>query len=222
MVLWSGGVESTSLLLRLLHETDWEVCAHFIYMENIEGRANYEDRAVENLLPLLQKVRAFEFTRSKVSLCDGKAVAWDYAVQYALGLAVLDYLRCGSILRAGCLEDDWEHYRNSVTGEYTLVRLDPTPGASHRRRAKLLAAGTDKSPDELAPYLPSYALPKACHMSYLGKVLSSLTWSCRTPIRGEACWKCHSCRERSAAINGTSFIPEVAAMLAAGNTFAGS
>lgn len=209
LVLWSGGVESTSLLLRLLTTTDWMVFAHHIEMQNPEGRYLAERRAVSALRPHLESIRPFDFSDSFVSLCKGQAHAWDYAVQYSLGLSVMEYHRCDCILRAGCLEDDWDHFQH---GERQWEqRLSEEPGFSHRRRARRLAAslGEDVDPNVLAPYLPSYALPKAAHIRYLGE-LATMTWSCRRPVRHYyPCGTCHACRERAAAQHGASAIPAV-------------
>lgn len=211
LVLWSGGVESTSLLLRLLQETDAEVYTHFIEMVNPEHRWPKEREAVDALLPRLQAVRPFDHSESTVRICAGEALGWDYAVQYPLGLFVMQFKRCECVLRAGCMEDDWDHVSDMRSGAVRFERPDPAPGASHKRRAKALAAslGAEQHADRLAPYLPSYALPKAAHVAFLGD-LFPLTWSCRRPVDGKACGRCHSCKERDAAARGTSLIPEVA------------
>lgn len=217
LVLWSGGVESTSLLLRLLSETNSVVFAHFIEMVNPEGRGGAETRAIQSLLPRLQSVRPFNFSSSLIRLHDGQARGWDYAVQYPMGLFVMDHLRCDAVLRAGCLEDDWDHVSDGL-GNVRFIRPDPNPGASHLRRAKRLVASLDdgRKPERVAPYLPSYQLPKAKHIEFLGDIFP-LTWSCRRPVAGEEpCGKCHACLEREAASRGTSLIPEIAELLSLG------
>ena len=213
LLLWSGGVESTSLLKHLLENTNDEVYAHWIKMDNIENRWRNESKAIETLLPLLRSIRPFHFDTSETKICEGKARPMDYSVQYSIGIMAMYYHNCERIYRAGCAEDDFDHgllYNK-------LVHRNPNPdepGFSHRRRAKtlesMLAVGADGN--EVAPWLEYYAHPKAWHVKYLGDLFQH-TWSCRTPINDKECGHCHTCLERRAAIYGTSNIPEIAAMM---------
>lgn len=213
MVLWSGGVESTSLLKHLLQNTDDTVVAHYIEMTNKEHRLDQERNAIATLLPLLQAIRPFEYSTSSVSICNGQAQCMDYAVQYPIGIIAMYHHNCQRLYRAGCAEDDWDHawYKGQ------LFHTNPNPqepGFSHRRRAKTLSAllrPTDDG-DTVAPWLEYYGHPKAWHINYLGDLFQH-TWSCRTPVNSERCNKCHSCLERQAAVNGTSNIPEIAQKL---------
>lgn len=211
LLLLSGGVESTALLLHLLRDTDIEVYTHFIEMHNDEGRYDAERRAIDSILPIMRKIRPFDHSETCLRICSGKARGMDYAIQYPIGMFVMQHLRCECILRAGCMEDDWDHSTDGV-GRITFKRPSQEPGFSHRRRAKRLAAslGPNQDPDKVAPYLSFYERPKAFHVKFLGEELFPLTWSCRTPINlYTGCGKCHSCRERHAAMRGTSLIPQV-------------
>lgn len=216
LVLWSGGVESTSLLLRLLTETDVEVVAHFIEMVNPNRRYSSERACVEELSKTLQGIRQFEYSESSISICDGKGINWDWSIQYPIGVAAMLYHKCDCVLRAGCLEDDWDGFVSN--GSITYHRPDPEPGFSHRRRAKqvALSVAANADPETVAPYLEWYKLPKYKLVQHLGP-LAEVTWSCRTPIGfRQECGKCHSCKARRAAFNGTSAIPEVAEMISKG------
>lgn len=214
LLLWSGGVESTSLLSRLLAETDLQVHTHFIEMINPENRWGCERAAIDALLPAMQGIRAFDHTETTLRVHAGKVQTWDYLLQYPIGLVMMKHKGCRCVLRAGCLEDDWDHVTDLNTGDVRFERPDPAPGASHRRRARALAGslGADFDPAVLAPYLEAYTLPKAMHVRYLGG-LFPLTWSCRRPVGGKACGVCHACKERDAAVRGTSLIPEIAKLL---------
>ena len=210
LVLWSGGVESTSLLKHLLSTTMDDVYAHHISMINPENRAGEEFDAVFALLPELRKIRKFTFDMSTISISGGKALPFDFEIQYPIAVAAAKLHGCERIYRAGCAEDDWNHkWKDGV-----LITENPKadePGFSHRRRAKTLDFFGVKG-TEIAPWLQFYAHPKAWHWNYLGE-LAPMTWSCRTPIDGNECGKCHTCLEKDAAMKGTSAIPEVAAAI---------
>ncbi len=213
LVLWSGGVESTSLLLRLLTTTDWQVYAHFIEMVNPEQRHIAEKRAIESLRPHLDSIRPINFTSSYVSMCQGQSHIFDYHLHYTLGLSVMQNYRCDCLLRAWCMEDEWE--RRWTDGELHVERPDSTPGARYRSftRRLRMGLGEDADVEHVAPFLPSFALPKAAHLKYLGN-LASLTWSCRRPVgRTKECGHCHTCLELAAARKGGSSIPEVDALI---------
>lgn len=212
LVLWSGGVESTSLLLHLLKNTDVEVHAHFIEMHNPEQRHQREMDAIAALMDPLQNIREFDFSRSHFSLDDGKVLVADYALQYPIGLVMMQNKNCSCLYRAGCLEDDWDRF-GTPTGFFRYERPDPAPGASHKARVNKIVPGYSKeTPGDVMPYHELYAKPKAWHVAHLGN-LFPLTWSCRRPRGLETCGKCHSCQDRDAAERGTSFNPEVAKLM---------
>lgn len=214
MVLWSGGVESTSLLKYLLKNAVVPVVAHHIRHFNPDGRVDAEDAAIAKLSPKLRNIRDFEYSSSELSICKGLAFGMDYAVQYPIGLIAMRYHHCCRLFRAGCLEDDWDK-ANMPNGRYVYKRESDVPGFSHERRATSLAGllRPGEEPSQIAPYLQFYSHPKAWHWTYLGE-LAELTWSCRKPTRdGLECGVCHACKERAAAKAGTSVIPEIGEML---------
>jgi 7-cyano-7-deazaguanine synthase in queuosine biosynthesis len=62
-ILWSGGVDSTSVLKQYLEKTTFEIVAiHVDYAyENQDKRHQYENNAVNTLLPKLKSIRDFEY-----------------------------------------------------------------------------------------------------------------------------------------------------------------
>jgi 7-cyano-7-deazaguanine synthase in queuosine biosynthesis len=68
-ILWSGGVDSTSVLKQYLEKTTYEIIAiHVDYSyPNQDGRNMEEFKAVKMLLPELRKIRPFKFTQ--MDLC---------------------------------------------------------------------------------------------------------------------------------------------------------
>ena len=217
MIMWSGGVESTSLLKWYLENTSDEIFAHWVKMNNHEqDRMPYEERAIKTLLPLLSDIRPFDYSMSEADVSADHLM--DYAIQYPLGALAMLQHQCQELYRGCCAEDQWS--RNFYQ-TYPIMKkeLRLTKGES-LERVILNAAETIK------PFLPpgvkiediiiiheiSY-WPKTKHIQYLGE-LFKYTWSCRKPINGKVCGECHSCLERNIGFRGTSNIPEIAGRLA--------
>lgn len=198
MLLWSGGVESTSLLKHLLLTTRHEVVAHHIQMMNPEQRDDLELERVERLVKLLRDpargLRPFEFTHTLLRLCRGDALPHDADVVFPLGILAMRHHHCTVLLRGWCLEDYVDRPGGSV------------PDGTRYRRQAAPYLGLLR-PNEMIPEHPTHAWPKARHARFLGD-LAEETWSCRRPDRSKGyaapCGKCHACREREAALRGTS------------------
>jgi 7-cyano-7-deazaguanine synthase in queuosine biosynthesis len=64
-ILWSGGVDSTSVLKQYLEKTTYNIVAihvNYCYL-NQDNRSSYELDAVANLNKELQKIRSFQFVQ---------------------------------------------------------------------------------------------------------------------------------------------------------------
>ena len=193
LILWSGGVESTSLLKQYLCDTQDEIFAHYILMDNPEkARIPLELAAIEILLPMLQRIRHFEYSTSRLSICNGKAFPNDIHVHAFIGVQAMYHKGCTQLLRAQCLEDDI--IKTTVDGVHTVL---DTYNGFETKQAKLkpFLKGSD-TPESVYPIHPSYAWPKKQHIEYLGD-LFQYTHSCRRPVNGKECGKCHSCIERN-------------------------
>lgn len=207
MVLWSGGVESTSLLKTLLETTDDAIVAHHLEHDNPEQRADNERTAIHILKPHLRRIRDFKMSYSSVSLCEGAAMPMDWHVDYPLGLIAAAHEHCTQLYRAGCAEDEFE--RVFANGKFTYNIINDPPGLRHQQRAANFQYMLGKmSSDQVMPWLPTYANSKAWHINNLGH-LAKFTWSCRRPNHGKQCGTCHSCVERNAALQGSSVCSEV-------------
>lgn len=215
LLLWSGGIESTSLLKWLLEETDWQVRAHHVSLHNREGRANLEGDSVRKLLARLNIIRPFGVSYSSLQICSSKATPPDYRVLYPVGHAAAEYMRCTHMTRGWCAEDDWARVGNST--EAPTFRTPSVRGRDGRwsQQLRVLSALIgDAQPEDAhvhdyCLWLPPHEWTKAQHVAYLGK-WAALTHSCRSPVHGaHACGVCLSCVARSAAEKGTSAIPEL-------------
>jgi 7-cyano-7-deazaguanine synthase in queuosine biosynthesis len=193
VVLWSGGVESTSLLLWALQQPDTEVHAHFVELQNQERRHLCERRAVNRLRRLLPA--NLVVTRSAITIMEGQATAIDAEVLYPIGRVVARHVGAERVLRGWCAEDEWHRgsgappmkWRGPCTRFETIAR-------------RVLG---DEA-ETLTPWLPElYTKAKAWHWANLGE-LAQHTWSCRRPVNDEPCGLCHACTERVLAAKGQS------------------
>jgi 7-cyano-7-deazaguanine synthase in queuosine biosynthesis len=63
LLMLSGGLDSTTALVKLLRETNYALHVHFIYYMNVEGRYDAETQAVKKIVPYCRaKFRKFGFT----------------------------------------------------------------------------------------------------------------------------------------------------------------
>ena len=194
VVLWSGGVESTSVLLWALQQPGMDVHAHFVELHNQERRHLCERRAINALRPMLQQHGEFTFGRSAVAVMDGNATAIDAELLYPIGRVVMRHLEAERVLRGWCAEDEWMRCQGAA----------PMRWRGPRKRFEHIAnAALGEGADVIAPWLPMYAQTKAWHWATLG-AMAKHTWSCRRPVGEAPCGICHSCLERAAAERGQS------------------
>ncbi len=204
MILFSGGVESTALLKFHLENSGHEIFAHYIKIHNIESsRIQYEQRAIKTLLPLLQNIRPFDYSESEVNVCNGLTFPHDCDFHFPIGAIAMHHKGCHQLHRAQCLEDSYQHGNGTHTRKFGMQW-----GFKERRKKLEAFLYSPEKIDDVAPWLPQYEWPKATHMKYLGE-LAQHTWSCRTPVNDMECGKCHSCIERTAALNGRSAIKDI-------------
>jgi hypothetical protein len=189
LVLWSGGVESTSLLKHLLETTDDEIHAVHIYNPTIVGRAHLEWTAVNRLYPRLNFIRPFALDKVDVHL---PWIVRDGEIQIAILPALIYGLRPDRFLRGLCAED-WEDGRGGVYG------APPGPLVINEHvYAWVNNVFHDKwaSSEDLSPLSFSHLrFTKKEHMLYLSDLLE-LTWSCLTPQIGQPCGRCSACMAR--------------------------
>ena len=210
MFMWSGGVESTSIIKHYLECSSHEIFVHYIRYSSSEGRLEYEDRAVSDLLPYLQAIRPLYFSSSRLELIGGQGLARDLQVMYPIGLVAMRHFACSQLNRGLCMEDNWHR----ALGHPTQPAFGPNGAHRHIELRKILTPLLQYNEvlEHIAPVLPAYWWPKAKHWHNLGR-MASATWSCRRPKCGTNCYTCHSCIERSAAQRGLSSIPEVQKIL---------
>lgn len=90
--MFSGGIDSTFTLARLLKETGHEVHAHHIGLVNREGRAQFEALACHNIIEALGKIRPFTYTTSLVDHTGRQFLPYDMAIAcFEAGVIARDF-----------------------------------------------------------------------------------------------------------------------------------
>lgn len=216
LVLWSGGVESTSLLKWVLTETDWTVHAHHIRIDSKEAKLDMEERAIHALLPRLNRIRQFGITYSSVSVCSGLARPPESWLLYPIGAAAAQHKGARALLRGWCSEDNFTRIADAATGHVVRTELRHPRGQFGRWSEQLRALVPFVPPDQrlynFAMWTETHEWAKAQHWAALGD-WAQFTWSCRQPKNGKPCGHCRACSERKAAQEGRSTIAEINAEL---------
>ena len=195
VVLWSGGVDSTGALYRILKDYDDDVVAHHIHFKNKERRWEVEKDAVDKMIPWLRKnVRDFEYSESTIEI-DLKFIGWD----------IMHAMYIGGLVIESEKRKDWK--RKDIE-RYKLVLGDNAEDFNSYQWktpiAQLLAIITSlKHPQESQdiPYLWQImaTTTKQDIWNLLPDFLKENVWGCRMPEEKEGKWigcgKCSTCKE---------------------------
>ena len=190
LVMFSGGLDSTAMLVKLLAETRDELRVHHIRMANREERAEAEQAAAERIVAWCKgRYRPFRYSESALDFRELEAIPIDYlciafvACQVAIDTPGCDRIAVAALARDTDIENRsarqrrvfetlYECYRARKLGEPSVEWIYPVYHASKR---------------ELAQSLPAE--------------LVALTWSCRRPVRAtsgwQACGACKACLARA-------------------------
>lgn len=189
LLMYSGGMDSVSLLWNLLEHTDQEVYVHAIHLQNKEGRYRAEAQAIFKTIEYMREnQRSFDFSSSIYSFmaagCGGRDMS----------LALFQASRVGAGLGKA--------FSAVYTGDYNMSKEE-----SSEAYGVFNAAFVSKK------YKPVWATPfefmskipversKGVYLS-MPEPLRNLYWSCRKPteVAGGflSCGECHACvRQRA-------------------------
>jgi 7-cyano-7-deazaguanine synthase in queuosine biosynthesis len=179
LVLCSGGLDSTTALVKLLKETDDEIHCHHIFYYTNEGRGEAEKEAIEKIIPYCQKIRPFKYT---TSIQDYTQIDLPYDIHVCRFLAA-QICRHGGIDRvvSGKCKDD----------------TNPLDVAN-----AIFSACLCGNPDGVKWYYPVEDMTKYDEKAYLQKEAPELLdfiHCCRKPIKVNGKWtscnKCHTCHQ---------------------------
>ena len=187
--MFSGGIDSTAMLVKLLAEGADELRVHHIRMANREGRDAAEQRAVESILAWCRaRYRPFRYSESALDFRSLEAIPIDYlCIAFVACQVAIDTPRCtriavGALAADTDIENRSARQRRAFDAMYECYRARKL-GEPH-----------------VEWIYPVYDLPKAAIVAALPTELLALTWSCRRPVEGvRPCLACKACNARQFA-----------------------
>ena len=196
IVMYSGGMDSVSLLWNLLEHTEQELHVHSILIDNSEGRGKAEAEAVRKTINYMKETqRPFEFSSSIYSL-KGK-----YPGGKDMTLALFQAMRAASSLG--------KSFNIVYTGDYSIGRDE---GAEAQGVLNALSTTRRVKPIWLAPFehmtYNSVERSKGIYLS-MPEYLRNTFWSCRKPTELLSgfivCGECHECERQKAMQKDLTF-----------------
>ena len=187
--MFSGGIDSTAMLVKLLTEDADELRVHHIHMQNREGRDEAERRAVDSIVSWCRgRYRPFRSSESGLDFRGLEAIPIDYlSIAFVACQVAIDTPHCTRIA-VGALAADTDIENRSARQR----RVFEAMYACYRAR-KL-------GEPHVEWIYPVYDLPKDEIVAALPAELLDLTWSCRRPVDGRRpCLVCKACKARQFA-----------------------
>src|SRR3954471_1725652 len=166
--MFSGGLDSTEMLVRLVAESEDELRVHHIRMANREGRDAAESRAAESIVGWCRdRYRPFRYSESGLDFRDLEAIPIDYvsiafvACQVAIDTPRCDRIAVAALARDTDIENRSARQRRVFDAMYECYR--------YRKLGKPQVEWT----------YPVYEMTKPALAALLPRELLELTWSCR-------------------------------------------
>ena len=192
--MFSGGLDSTAMLVKLLAGSDEELRVHHIRMANKEGREGAEQQAVESIVAWCRsRYRPFRYSESGLDFRELEAIPIDYlSIAFVACQVAIDTPRCNRIAVASLARDTDIENRSA-----RQRRVFDALYECYRAR---------KLGEPRVEWIyPVYDMTKPALAAALPPELVELTWSCRRPVRRvehEAqrwvpCGACKACLARA-------------------------
>jgi 7-cyano-7-deazaguanine synthase in queuosine biosynthesis len=184
--MFSGGIDSTAMLVKLLAADADELRVHHIRMINKEKRDLAEQRAVEAIVAYCRaRYRPFRYSESALDFSALEAIPIDYlSIAFVACQVAIDTPGCKRVA-VGALAADTDIANRSARQKRVFEEMY----ACYRAR-KL-------GEPQLEWIFPVFHTPKAELAAGLPPELLDLTWSCRRPLEGfRACGSCKACLVR--------------------------
>ena len=189
LVMFSGGLDSTAMLVKLLEETPDELRVHHIRMANRESRADAEQAAAERIVAWCRgRYRPFRYSESALDFTALEAIPIDYlCIAFVACQVAIDTPRCnrvaiGALARDTDIENRSARQRRVFDAMYECYR--------YRKLGE----------PEVEWIYPVYYATKRELAERLPRELVELTWSCRRPVRTASgfspCGTCKACLAR--------------------------
>lgn len=188
--MFSGGLDSTAMLVRLLEGTRDELRVHHIRMANREGRADAEQQAVEAIVAWCrERYRPFRYSESGLDFSALGAIPIDYlSIAFVACQVAIDTPGCDRIA-VGALATDTDIVNRTARQKRVFEAMYEC------YRARKLGE------PRVEWVFPVWDVPKARLAAELPPELVALTWSCRRPVampggRFAPCGVCKACKAR--------------------------
>lgn len=181
--MFSGGIDSTAMLVKLLAGERDELRVHHVRMINREKRDLAEQRAVEGIVAYCRaRYRPFRYSESGLDFSTLEAIPIDYlSIAFVACQVAVDTPGCDRVA-VGALASDTDIVNRSARQKRVF---DAMYGCYRARRL---------GEPRVEWVFPVYDTPKAKLAAALPQELLDLTWSCRRPVNGfQPCGTCKAC-----------------------------
>jgi 7-cyano-7-deazaguanine synthase in queuosine biosynthesis len=197
LILWSGGADSTALLLHCLRELQDPVYALYIETINHEHRSDAENLAIDKCQAWLE-ANERPFTLYKATLDIRDLPPNDNEQIPHFGIAAMVAKSLPDVVRIGigwCSEEGGVYPGTEFVYGWLLKSI-----AEYRHEG---------SRDGIDLYIPFSELSKSVALDYMGPELAPLTWSCRRPTSTsegyQVCGECMTCEILIAIAKGETY-----------------
>lgn len=188
--MFSGGLDSTAMLVKLLSESRDELRVHHIRMQNREMRAQAEGSAVERILAWCrERYRSFRSSESGLEFSQLEAIPIDYlSIAFVACQVAIDTPGCTRIA-VGSLSRDTDIVNRSARQRRVFELMYEC------YRARKLGEA------QVEWVYPVYECSKADIAALVPAEIRDLTWSCRRPVPVPGgfrpCGACKACLVRT-------------------------
>ena len=224
----SGGIDSISILKRILLETDESLFVHHIHIKNYEGiqypRYKKEAEAVRKIVAYKKKnFRNFNYTESTVDVRQIYELKPDYYTEKDFPLADLQFApdqlyfyfiagllvkmtRSDKIYIGTCIEDyPHDDHPERFLAPHLSLNIQELYGLGDRQLRAAKIAEETSYPNKADIHRPHDDNLKKQNIEYIGEELMNMAWYCREPMEenGEyvVCHLCKSCRHVDNALS---------------------
>jgi len=189
LVMFSGGLDSTAMLAKLLAETKDDLRVHHIRLANREQRAEAEQAAVDRIVAWCRdRYRPFRYSASALDFQELEAIPIDYlcvafvACQVAIDTPGCDRIAVAALARDTDIENRSARQRHVFDALYACYRT------------------RELGEPRLEWIYPVYHATKRELAAALPRELLEMSWSCRRPLRAaqgfRPCGACNACLAR--------------------------
>ena len=188
--MYSGGLDSTAMLVKLLAGTTEELRVHHIRMQNREGRAEAEQAAVARVVEFCRaRYRPFRYSESGLDFTQLEAIPIDYlSIAFVACQVAIDTPGCTRIA-VGSLSRDTDIVNRSVRQRRVFETLYQC------YRARKLGE------PEVTWVYPVFECSKTEIAALVPSEIRHWTWSCRRPVAVQGgfrpCGTCKACLART-------------------------